>query len=389
MDGRPAPLCDGVASDRGTQRAWDSVVVTAQLSVAGWSLERHLGTGAFGQVWEVEKPEVGLRRAMKFVAIASDRDFKLWLAELQALEELKHANIVRFYDAGPVGESGPFRGHGWILTELCERSLEAELTRRERSRIPVPECSILCSELLSALANAHNFMVHRDVKPQNVLLGFDGMWKLADFGAARLIPSGSSFPQTQFQGTLPYAAPWALRGRQDRAADLYALGVVLHRCLVGTVLHPAAPTADYFAFVRHVENTPPRLSPSLPPGWRNVIETLIGSYGPRPATEILAWFNATGGEEVVRRNTPAVRSDRSATERGHRGAPTEEDPSHAVTVPLDAVAETPPYRPVPGEDAKSPGGPGVLHGRDWSAAYAALVGVLVILSLWALAVLVR
>jgi serine/threonine protein kinase len=259
--------------------------------VAGWILEERLGSGGFGEVWKARRRHVDLFRALKLVPVADELAFASWRHEISRLEELSHPNIVRFYDADIVGDGGRYDDYAWIATELCERSLADELERRNGQLLTSDEARELLEAMLSALAAAHaNGCVHRDVKPANILLHRSGVWKLCDFGTARLIPAGESHPRTAVVGTFPYLSPAAHRGRQDQAADLYALGVTVHETLCGERLHPRAEGMTDSEYVKLILDTPPAISPRLDPRWRGYVAALIGLDGTHTAAELLAWL---------------------------------------------------------------------------------------------------
>jgi len=259
--------------------------------VAGWILEERLGSGGFGEVWRARRRHVDLYRALKLMPVADEDAFASWRHEISRLEELSHPNIVRFYDADIVAEPGPYQDFAWIATELCERSLADELDGRPDHRLTPAEATGLLDAMLSALAAAHaQGCVHRDVKPANILLHGSGVWKLCDFGTARLVPDGETAPRTAVVGTFPYMSPAAHRGRQDQAADLYALGVTIHEALTGERLHPRGPGMTDSEYVKLILDTPPAVSPRLDPRWRGFVTALIGQDGPHTAIELLGWL---------------------------------------------------------------------------------------------------
>ncbi|HEV7758191.1 MAG TPA: serine/threonine-protein kinase [Acidimicrobiales bacterium] len=264
--------------------------------VAGWILEERLGSGGFGEVWKARRRHVGLYRALKLVPVSSEATFASWRHEISRLEELSHPNIVRFYDADLVADNGPYDDFAWIATELCERSLADEMARRQRHVLTTAECSQLIDGMLGALAAAHGSgCVHRDIKPANILRHPTVGWKLCDFGTARLIPDGEAHPRTAVVGTFPYMSPAAHHGRQDQAADLYALGVTVHEALCGQRLHPRGDGMTDSEYVKFILDTPPTISPYLDLRWHTLVAALIGDYGPRSAADLLAQFRRTGG----------------------------------------------------------------------------------------------
>jgi serine/threonine protein kinase len=303
--------------------------------VAGWILEERLGSGGFGEVWKARRRHVDLFRALKLVPVSNETAFASWRHEISRLEELSHPNIVRFYDADIVNDNGPYDDFAWIATELCERSLAAELRRRDPPLLTTSECAPLVEEMLAALAAAHGSgCVHRDVKPANVLWHRSGVWKLCDFGTARLITPGESHPRTAVIGTFPYMSPAAHRGQQDQAADLYALGVTVHEALCGRRLHPRSSGMTDSEYVKLILDTPPTISTRLEPAWHDLIAALIGTDGPRRADDLLGQVRRT---------------------RANLARPTGDEPTLHETGPTEAVPPTPSPSP-PVRAATPPGG---------------------------------
>jgi serine/threonine protein kinase/uncharacterized RDD family membrane protein YckC len=266
-----------------------------KLVVAGWVLEARLGSGGYGEVWRAHRRHLDLQRALKLVRISGDEAFESWRHEISRLEELSHPHVVRFYDADLVTD-GPYRDHAWIATELCERSLADELARRPDHTLAPEEVERLLDQILDALSAAlSRGCVHRDVKPANLLRHSSGVWKLCDFGTARLVPEGATHPVTQVIGTSPYMSAAALRGHQNHAADLYALGVTVHEALCGRLLHPRPAEVSELEYARAVIDTPPTISHALPRRWQTTVAALIGLHGPLDAPTLGAWFRASRG----------------------------------------------------------------------------------------------
>src|SRR5262249_27310487 len=151
-----------------------------------------------------------------------------FLREARLAARLAHPNVVRVFDVGD-DDGRPF-----IAMEYIEGETLAELLGRRR-RLPAAEVATLGTQMCAGLAAAHAAgFVHRDVKPQNLLLGTDGVVKLGDFGIAvahagtRLTLAGTVL------GTAGYLAPEQARGEQvTAAADIYAVGAVLYELLAG------------------------------------------------------------------------------------------------------------------------------------------------------------
>ena len=168
-------------------------------------------------------------------ALSSDPAFTDRFArEARAAARLTHLNVVSVYDQGH--EAGPDGHHVFLVMELVEGRTLRELLR-ERGRLNPAEAISIMEPVLSALSAAHRAgLVHRDVKPENILLSDDGIVKVADFGLARAVESDPAATRTGLMmGTVAYCAPEQIsEGRADPRSDVYASGVVLFELLTGT-----------------------------------------------------------------------------------------------------------------------------------------------------------
>jgi len=201
--------------------------------IAGrYEIERPLGHGAMAVVDLAHDHELGRHVALKRLAenLARDPDLReRFLREGRLAARLGHPNIVRVYD---VGEAD---GRPYIAMEHVDGETLADLLAR-RGKLSAAETEGLGAQAARALVAAHAAgLVHRDVKPQNLLLRRDGVLKLGDFGIAvglegtRLTMAGTVL------GTAAYLAPEQARGEHvTGAADVYALGLVLVEMLTGT-----------------------------------------------------------------------------------------------------------------------------------------------------------
>lgn len=193
-----------------------------------YRLQRVLGTGGMASVWLAEDDRLGRSMALKLLAdsLVLDRGYVArFRREAQVAAGLSHPNLVKVFDFS-VAPPRPYLAMeyvpGMALSDLL----------RERGRAEWdPETSF--RELLSALAHVHAAgIIHRDIKPGNVLIGRDGRTRLTDFGIAK--PSGSErLTSTGLViGTARYLAPEIMRGQEpNERSDLYACGVLLHDCL--------------------------------------------------------------------------------------------------------------------------------------------------------------
>ena len=168
-------------------------------------------------------------------ALSADPAFSDRFArEARAAARLTHLNVVSVYDQG--SEQAADGHHVFLVMELVEGRTLRELLR-ERGRLAPAEAISIMEPVLSALAAAHRAgLVHRDVKPENILLSDDGVVKVADFGLARAVEADAAATRTGLMmGTVAYCAPEQIsQGRVDQRSDVYAAGVVLFELLTGS-----------------------------------------------------------------------------------------------------------------------------------------------------------
>ncbi len=197
-----------------------------------YRVQEKLGAGGMGAVYQARDEELGREVAVKVLrplAAVGEPPRELierFRREARAVALLSHANVVRVYDQGMEGD------FPYLVMELVGGPTLAD--RIAAGPLEVREVRTLGIQIASALDAAHAAgIVHRDVKPSNVLQSGAGAWKLADFGIAHM--SDSSLTITgQFLGTPAYAAPEMLEGAQVAApADVYSLAAMLYAALAG------------------------------------------------------------------------------------------------------------------------------------------------------------
>jgi predicted Ser/Thr protein kinase len=196
-----------------------------------------LGRGGMGFVYRARQKQLDRVVALKVVAPDAERqaDFaERFAREAQALARLNHPNLVTVYD---YGQDGPF---GWLIMEYVEGSNLRDLIRA--GRLEPAEALALVPKICDALQFAHDQgVVHRDVKPENILLDRRGQVKIADFGLAKLVGTPAALValtgSQQVLGTLRYMAPEQLERplEVDHRADIYSLGVVFYEMLTGEI----------------------------------------------------------------------------------------------------------------------------------------------------------
>jgi len=224
---------------------------------------RKLGSGGMADVYLAEDEELGRRVAIKILndRHANDEQFvERFRREAKNAAGLSHPNIVSIYDRGEA------EGTYYIAMEYLDgRSLKELVVAR--GPLPVADAITFTRQVLGALRFAHRKgVVHRDIKPHNVMADADGRLKVTDFGIARAGASQMT-EAGSIIGTAQYLSPEQARGAAvDQRSDLYSVGVVLYELLTGTV--PFTGETPVEIAMRHLSDTPQPPSikrPEIPP----------------------------------------------------------------------------------------------------------------------------
>src|SRR5579885_1098578 len=225
-------------------------------------IKRKLGSGGMADVYLAEDQELGRRVALKLLneRHAADEQFvERFRREAQSAAGLNHPNIVSIFDRGLA------EGTYYIAMEYLDgRTLKELLVRNGPT--PIPIAVDYARQILGALAFAHrNGIVHRDIKPHNIVVGRDGRLKVTDFGIAR---SGASqmTEAGSIVGTAQYLSPEQARGAPvDPRSDLYSLGIVLYEMLTGKVPFTGdTPVEIAMKHLSQVPSPPSKLRPQVP-----------------------------------------------------------------------------------------------------------------------------
>ncbi len=247
-------------------------------TIPGFVIERELGRGAMGVVYQAWQPQLARRVAIKVVGASagiSAADRRRWLREARAIGRVRHRNVV------PLHEAGEWDGCLYLVLDLIAGGSLAE---RVRGPLPVRVAAGLMAAVAQAVDQIHRAgMLHLDIKPSNILLDGppDGDWDqitpmLADFGIARAgdDPGATATGPIGVGGTPSFMAPEQIVG--DRAgigprADVFALGATLYSLLTGRPPFQAASVIETLDLVRTREPAPPR---TLVPGLPRDLETI-------------------------------------------------------------------------------------------------------------------
>jgi serine/threonine-protein kinase len=236
-----------------------------------YEIVRELGHGAMGVVYEALDPTIGRRVALKAIRFdgigtTADEAARRFKNEARAAGGLNHPNLVTVYDAGEDG------GNLYLAMEFIEGSNLDELLRAQRTLSPEKAIEII-RQVCAGLDFAHSKgIVHRDVKPANVMLGANGTVKITDFGIAR---AGEAMTLTgQVIGTPHYMSPEQVVGKNlDGRSDLFSVGVMLYEMITGERPFEGQSITTVMYKIVHETPIPPRkLDATIHPGLSAVIE---------------------------------------------------------------------------------------------------------------------
>jgi len=249
--------------------------VVGSLVLNRFLIERRIGSGGFGTVYEAWDGRLERSVAVKAIEEVGTRSSRRVLREAQAAARLNHPGIVTLY------EMGEEDGNALLVTELVEGATLAELNRA--GELSDREIGEIGADLCEALDHAHcRSVVHRDIKPQNVLVteGGEPSAKLMDFGVARLTDGAALTAPGDVVGTLAYMAPEQAEGREaGPEADVYALALMLYECWSGQNPNRRATPAATARAIGDRARPLRRLRPDLP---RDLAETIDACLQRRP-----------------------------------------------------------------------------------------------------------
>lgn len=256
--------------------------------IAGFRIQEELGRGGMGVVYLAEQSSPRRRVALKILSpdLARDPAFReRFTRESEAAASVEHPNVI------PVHASGESDGVLYIAMRYIQGEDLATLIHRE-GPLPSGRAVSICSQIAEALDEAHEVgLVHRDVKPGNILVARGDRAYLSDFGLIRRSKVETGLTRTgQFMGTIDYCAPEQIRGEEvDGRADVYSLGCVLYECLAGTP--PFARETEIATLYAHLEEPPPSTTSSPSGPSRELDRVIARAMAKRPADRY-----ATAGE---------------------------------------------------------------------------------------------
>ena len=254
---------------------------------SGWSIAGELGTGATSRVYLATRGDAGLRlvvKVMKSGAAAAARS-EYFLLEMQVLQKMSHPNVV------PMSGAGEAQGMLYFTMPFLEGDTLRQRLAREGA-FPMGDAVRVARDIANALVHVHSLgVVHRDVKPENILLAPHGA-VLLDFGHARapaIMPSVDAQDAKKYiVGTPNYVSPEQVAGRRvaDSRSDIYSLGCVLLEMLTGQL--PFAASSARESMQRRLDEPPPEIRALRPDVPEELSSVLKGAMKIDPAERYMS-----------------------------------------------------------------------------------------------------
>jgi serine/threonine protein kinase/Tol biopolymer transport system component len=318
--------------------------------VGDYRLLRWLGGGGFGDVYlgehlrehtqvAVKVLQTRLTRQEDLKEFINQEDLKEFINEARTIR-LKHPHIVSLLDFGIASDNTPFL----VMEYAPHGSLRDRYPKG--SRLPLSMIISYVRQLASALQYAHSHhLIHRDVKPENMLMGIWQEVLLSDFGIVAVAHRSISLITEQgFGGTLPYMAPEQIAGKPQAASDQYALGIVVYEWITGR--RPFTGNAAEIA-LQHTTTPPPSLQqqiPTLPIEVEQVVMRALEKEPKNRFADIEAFARALG-QAIQQAETPKPTTERPSSIRSQD--PSSARPPAEQTNVVDPTVTGTPFAPMP------------------------------------------
>jgi serine/threonine-protein kinase len=257
-----------------------------------YRLEERIASGGMGDVWRCVDDVLGRTVAVKILlpSLLEEPGFtERFRVEARTMATINHPGVVDIYDYGSDPKAGAYLVMEYVEGDALSRTLSRV------GRLTPARTMALVAQAADALHAAHEIgVVHRDVKPGNLLVRPNGTLVLTDFGIARSAGAAQLTAAGSVLGTAAYISPEQAMGEQaTRLSDVYALGVVAYQCLAGR--RPFEGEQPLEIAMRHVREVPPPLPPDTPPNVRAIVERAMAKD---PAAR---WPTASAFAAVSRR----------------------------------------------------------------------------------------
>ncbi|HPU45956.1 MAG TPA: protein kinase, partial [Thermoclostridium sp.] len=235
-----------------------------------YSILSEIGSGGMARVYKAQDRYLQRHVAVKILKdeFKHDADFlKRFEKEAQAAASLTHPNIVQIYDVGTDN------GNYYIVMELVEGITLKEYIKKVGA-LDWKEAVSITIQICSALSKAHSRgIVHRDIKPQNILITSDGIPKVTDFGIARAASADTATMKLDTIGSVHYSSPEQVCGGYiDEKSDIYSIGVTFFEMVTGRL--PFDGESSVSVALKHIQDIPP-LPTDVKPGIPSALNTIV------------------------------------------------------------------------------------------------------------------
>ena len=295
-----------------------------------------VGTGGMAKVYKARCHRLNRLVAIKILRedLSQDAEFRRrFHDESQAVAMLSHPNIVAVYDVSRSSELE------YIVMELIDGITLKQYMQKKGNKLNWREALHFITQITKALGHAHSRgIIHRDIKPHNVMVLRDGSVKVADFGIARVASGGHSTLTQEALGSVHYISPEQARGSHiDNRSDLYSAGVVLYEMLTGRLpFEGDTPVAVAIQHINSIPLSPRELEPSIPEALEAIT---MKAMAPSPDNRYLSADEMLADLEEFRKN-PNINFDYNTSEF---------DPEE---VPEDEYTQVRPVHPVRSQDRR-------------------------------------